>query len=324
VRVAVVDIGTNSTRLLVADVADGRLVEERVRDTEITRLGEGVDGAGRLSPAAMERVFETCARYRRAIDAAGADRVVAVLTSAVRDAANGDLFRDELRRRFGFDAQTISGELEAHLTYRGATSWRGHDEPLLVLDIGGGSTELVVGAGEQVEFHVSTQIGSVRFTERYLRDDPPSRKAVAACRDAVRAGLEASVAVDVRSRPAGGIAVAGTPTSFAAIELRLEPYDRERVHGHRLTRESCERILGELAAMPLEERRQVPGLHPERAPTIVAGGLILAETMSVFGLDAIEVSERDILEGAALEAASQDAGRGSILPRNAQNAGKIG
>jgi len=308
VQVAVVDIGTNSTRLLVAEVADGRLLEERDRETEITRLGEGVDGAGRLSPGAMDRVFETCARYRQAIDAAGADRVVAVLTSAARDAANGDLFRDELRRRFGFDAQTISGELEAHLTYRGATSWRGHDEPLLVLDIGGGSTELVVGAAEQVEFHVSTQIGSVRFTERYLRDDPPSREVVAACRDAVRAGLEASVPVDVRSRPAGGIAVAGTPTSFAAIEPPLEPNHPERVHGHRPTRESCEQILGELRAMPLEERRQVTGLHPERAPTIGAGGLILAETMSVFGLDVIEVSERDILEGAALEAASRDAG----------------
>lgn len=300
-RVAVVDIGTNSTRLLVADVAGGRLVEEHVRETEITRLGEGVDGAGRLSPAAMERVFETCTRYREAIDAAGADRVVAVLTSAVRDAANGDEFRDELRRRFGFDAETISGEREARLTYRGATSRRGSKEPVLVLDIGGGSTELVVGAGDQVEFHVSTQIGSVRFTERYLEQDPPPAEALATCRAAVRAGLEAAVPARERSRPDDGIAVAGTPTSFAAIELRLEPYDRDRVHGHVLTRESCERILGELAALPLTERRQVPGLHPERAPTIVAGGLILADTMSVFGLDAIEVSERDILEGAAVE-----------------------
>jgi exopolyphosphatase / guanosine-5'-triphosphate,3'-diphosphate pyrophosphatase len=303
VRVAVVDIGTNSTRLMVAAVAGGRLVSEHVRETEITRLGEGVDGAGRLSPAAMERVFETCARYREAIDAAGADRVVAVLTSAVRDAANGDEFRNQLRRRFGFDAQTISGEREARLTYRGATSRRGREGgPVLVLDIGGGSTELVLGAGEQVEFHVSTQIGSVRFTERYLEHDPPSAEALAACREAVHSGLEAALPARVRSRAEDGIAVAGTPTSFAAIELRLDPYDRDRVHGHVLTRDSCERILGELAALPLEERRRVRGLHPERAPTIVAGGLILAETMSIFGLDAMEVSERDILEGAALEA----------------------
>jgi exopolyphosphatase / guanosine-5'-triphosphate,3'-diphosphate pyrophosphatase len=306
VRVAVVDIGTNSTRLLVADVEDGRLAAELERETEVTRLGEGVDRAGRLSADAMARVFGTCATYRDAIDGRGAERVVAVLTSAVRDAANGEEFRDELRRRFGFDAKTISGDREARLTYRGATSWREHREPLLVLDIGGGSTELVIGAGEDVEFHVSTRIGSVRFTERHLRADPPTPASLAACREAVHAGLESAVPEDVRRRPAAGIAVAGTPTSFAAVELGLEPYDRERVHGHRLTREACERILGELAVLPLDERRRVPGLHPDRAPTIVAGGVILADTMEIFGLAAMEVSERDILEGVALEAANGD------------------
>jgi exopolyphosphatase/guanosine-5'-triphosphate,3'-diphosphate pyrophosphatase len=308
VRVAVVDIGTNSTRLLVAEVADARIAAELDRRTEITRLGEGVDATGRLSEAAMERVRGVCARYRDAIDTLDAKRVVAILTSAVRDAANGDEFREELRRRFGFDAETISGEREARLTYRGATSGRGHDEPLLVLDIGGGSTELVIGAGDEVEFHVSTQIGAVRFTERYLVDDPPSSEELAACRDAVRAGLMEAVPERERERPAGGIAVAGTPTSFAAIDLRLEPYDRDRVHGHRLARRSCERIIAELAALPLEERRRVPGLHPDRAPTIVAGGLILAERMAAFNLDPIEVSERDILEGAALEAADDASG----------------
>jgi exopolyphosphatase/guanosine-5'-triphosphate,3'-diphosphate pyrophosphatase len=303
-RVAVVDIGTNSTRLLVADIEHGRLAAEVERRTEVTRLGEGVDGSGRLSEDAMTRVFDMCASYREAIDGNGADRVVAVLTSAVRDAANGDEFRDELRRRFGFEAKTISGDREAELTYRGATSWRGHEEPLLVLDIGGGSTELVIGAGEDVEFHVSTQIGSVRFTERHLTADPPTPASLATCRESVRAGLEAAVPEDLRHRPAAGIAVAGTPTSFAAVELRLEPYDRERVHRHRLAREACERILGDLAALPLAKRRRVPGLHPDRAPTIVAGGLILAETMEIFGLDGMEVSERDILEGAALHAAA--------------------
>ncbi len=304
-RVAVVDIGTNSTRLLIADVAGGQLLSERDRATEITRLGEGVDGAGRLSPAAIARVRATCARYRDHIDRLRADRVVAVLTSAVRDAVNGAELRDELRRRFGFDAQTISGEREAHLTYRGATSRRRSKRPVLVLDIGGGSTELVVGSGDEVEFHVSTQIGSVRFTERYLAHDPPSSEALATCRAAVREGLETAVPASVRSRPAEGIAVAGTPTSFAAIDLSLEPYDRNLVHGHLLTREACERILGQLAALPLAARRELRGLHPGRAPTIVAGGMILAETISLFGFDRIEVSESDLLEGAALEAALQ-------------------
>jgi exopolyphosphatase / guanosine-5'-triphosphate,3'-diphosphate pyrophosphatase len=305
VRVAVVDIGTNSTRLLVAEVPNGRLVEELDRRTEITRLGEGVDATGHLSEAAVERVLDVCAAYREVIDAHGGASVVAIMTSAVRDAANGDELAAELRGRFGFEPETLSGEREARLTYRGATSWRGHEEPLLVLDIGGGSTEFVVGAGDEVEFHVSTQIGAVRFTERYLRSDPPSPEELAACRGAVHAGIAEAVPERVRREPVDGIAVAGTPTSFAAIELRLEPYDRERVHGHRLARESCERTIERLAALPLAERRRIPGLHPARAPTIVAGGLILAEAMVLFQLEAMEVSERDILEGAALEAVEE-------------------
>ena len=165
VKVAVVDVGTNSTRLLVAEVEDDR-VRELDRRTIVTRLGEGVDSTGHLREAAMERVFEACAEYRRAVDEAGAERVVAMLTSAVRDAANGAELERELERRFGFEAQTIPGEREARLTYLGATSAREHRAPMLVLDIGGGSTEVVVGKGDSVQFFVSTQLGSVRHTER--------------------------------------------------------------------------------------------------------------------------------------------------------------
>jgi exopolyphosphatase / guanosine-5'-triphosphate,3'-diphosphate pyrophosphatase len=310
-RIGVVDIGTNSTRLLVADVESGALVREVDRRTRVTRLGDGVDRTGRLDGEAILRVMEVCGEYRDAIDAAGAERVVAILTSAVRDAADGRLFQEQLRERFGFEAETISGEREASLTYLGATSWRTDTKPLMVLDIGGGSTELVVGVGEAIEFHVSTQIGSVRFTERYLQQDPPTPAELEECRVAVRSELEQVVSPDVRRRPADGIAVAGTPTSFAAIDQRLEPYDRERVHGYRLTRDACERILAALAELPVTERRWVPGLHPDRAPTIVAGGLILVETMALFGFETIEVSERDILEGVALEAAKDDAPDGS-------------
>jgi exopolyphosphatase / guanosine-5'-triphosphate,3'-diphosphate pyrophosphatase len=302
VRVAVVDVGTNSTRLLVAEVADGR-VRELDRRTIVTRLGEGVDAAGRLSEAAMERVFRACAEYRKGIDEAGAERVVAMLTSAVRDAANGAELERELERRFGFEAQTISGEREARLTYLGATSTRHHVAPTLVLDIGGGSTEVVVGQGDSVQFFVSTQLGSVRHTERHIHTDPPTPAELQACLAAARAELEAAVPREVREEVNQGIAVAGTPTSFAAIELELDPYDPERVEGHHLTLAACERILGELAALPLAERRLVTGLHPDRAPTIVAGGTILVEGMRLFDLDEIEVSERDILHGAALEAA---------------------
>jgi exopolyphosphatase/guanosine-5'-triphosphate,3'-diphosphate pyrophosphatase len=303
VRLGVVDVGTNSTRLLVADVADGRVVRELERRTTVTRLGEGVDADGRLGEAAMERVFAACAAYREAIDRAGVDRVVAILTSAVRDAANGAEFERELEGRFGFEAQTISGEREARMTYTGATAGRRHDQPTLVLDIGGGSTEVVVGHGEEVEFFVSTQLGSVRHTERHLHADPPAPAELTACRAAAHAELERAVPAPVRERVQAGIAVAGTPTSFAAVDLGLDPYDPERVEGHRLTLETAERILGELAALPVDERRRVTGLHPDRAPTIVAGGAILVQAMRLFGLAEIEVSERDILHGAALEAA---------------------
>jgi exopolyphosphatase / guanosine-5'-triphosphate,3'-diphosphate pyrophosphatase len=302
VKVAVVDVGTNSTRLLVAEVESGR-VHELDRRTTITRLGEGVDTEGRLSEDAMKRVFDACAEYREAIDRAGAESMIAILTSAVRDAANGAEFERELQRRFGFEAQTISGEREARLTYLGATATRPHEQPTLVLDIGGGSTEVVVGHGEDIEFFVSTQLGSVRHTERHLHTDPPTGDELDACRAAARSELQRAVPEDVRHRVREGIAVAGTPTSFAAIDLRLDPYDPERVEGHLLTLAACERILGVLAALPVHQRRRVTGLHPDRAPTIVAGGAILVEGMRLFGLDEIEVSERDILHGAALEAA---------------------
>jgi exopolyphosphatase/guanosine-5'-triphosphate,3'-diphosphate pyrophosphatase len=302
-RVAVVDIGTNSTRLLIADAGDGR-VRELERRTTITRLGEGVDRNGRLLDAAIDRVLETCARYHEEIERSDVDRSIAVLTSAVRDATNGPELESALQERFGFEAETISGEREALLTYLGVTSARSYREPLLVLDIGGGSTEFVVGRGRSVDFHVSTQAGSVRHTERELHSDPPTDDELRRCAEEVRSEIEQAVPEDVRRAVADGVAVAGTPTSFAAVDQQLEPYDRDRVDGYRLTRTACERILAELAALPLADRRRVAGLHPERAPTIVAGGIILFEAMRTFSLDSMEVSEHDILAGVALDAST--------------------
>ncbi|HEX8647227.1 MAG TPA: Ppx/GppA phosphatase family protein [Thermoleophilaceae bacterium] len=303
-RVAVVDLGTNSTRLLVADVTGGR-VEEVDRRTNVTRLGEGVDSTGRLADAAMERVFAVVAAYREAIDALGAERTVAVATSAVRDSANGEEFRAALLDRHGIDARTISGDEEARLTFLGATSARPPGARSVVIDIGGGSTEFVVGhAAGAPEFHVSTQAGSVRQTERHLPSDPPPPDEVTALRDEVRAIVEAAVPVDVRASVEAGIAVAGTATQLAAIDQGLDPYDPDRVDGYALTLEACERMLSELAALPLAERREVPGLHPDRAPTIVAGAAILTEAMKAFDVKAVEVSEADILHGAALAAVS--------------------
>lgn len=296
-RVAVVDLGTNSTRLLVADARDG-VLEELERRTTVTRLGEGVDATGRLDAAAIERVHAALTEYRRVIDALGAERVAAVATSAVRDADNGEEFRASLRERFGIDARTIPGDEEAALTFAGATAGRpGGQGPLLVLDIGGGSTEFVTGvAGGEIEFSLSLQLGSVRQTERHRELDSLRRE--------VREIVERELPRRVRKGVRAGIAVAGTPTSLAAIDQELEPYDPERVHGYVLSYESCERMLAQLAGLTVEERRRVTGLHPDRAPTIVGGAAILVEAMSVFGLTEIEVSEADILHGAAIAAAA--------------------
>jgi exopolyphosphatase/guanosine-5'-triphosphate,3'-diphosphate pyrophosphatase len=301
-RVGVVDIGTNSTRLLVAEV-EGDALTEVERRTTVTRLGEGLEATGRLSDAAIARVSEALAGYRAALDELGAERVVAVATSAMRDAANGPEFRDEIERRFGLDARTISGDEEARLTFLGATAGRDPAAATLVVDIGGGSTEFVVGhPGGDPEFHLSTRLGSVRHTERHLHTDPPTAAELDALAQDARAIVEAEVPAGVRAGVGAGIAVAGTATSLAAIDQELDPYDPERVHGYRLGVASCERLLARLAALTVVQRREVSGLHPDRAPTIVAGAGILLESMRACGLDEIEISENDILPGAALAA----------------------
>jgi exopolyphosphatase/guanosine-5'-triphosphate,3'-diphosphate pyrophosphatase len=305
VRVAVVDIGTNSTRLLVADASDGR-IRELDRRTIVTRLGEGVDASGRLGEAPQERVFAALDEYAGAIDRLGGERRVAVMTSAVRDAANGREFADAVRERYGLDGRTLSGDEEARLTYLGATAARDPDDPAvrLVIDIGGGSTELVLGSRRSVRFHVSTQAGVVRHTERHLASDPPRPEELEALAADVRGVLADAVPAGAAAAPDAAIAVAGTATSCAAIDLGLEPYDSAQVEGHVLSLERLGELLSRLSAMPLAERRGVRGLHPDRAPTIVAGVAILATVLRHFGLDATEVSERDILWGAALDAAA--------------------
>ena len=296
------DLGTNSTRLLVADVDAAGALAEVERRTQVTRLGDGVDASGRLTDDAMERVHATLADYRELAGRLGAARTIAVATSAVRDAANGSEFEGEVRRRFGFDIRTITGDEEARLTFLGATAARDRADATLVVDIGGGSTEYVVGhPGEGPEFNVSTRLGSVRQTERHLPGDPPSERDVEALLAAARDIVAAEVPHETRDAVEAGIAVAGTATSLAAIDQRLEPYDAERVHGYALSRDACEEMLATLSAMPLEERREVPGLHPDRAPTIVAGAAILLQSMRAFGLAEMEVSEADLLHGAALE-----------------------
>jgi exopolyphosphatase/guanosine-5'-triphosphate,3'-diphosphate pyrophosphatase len=304
-RVAVVDIGTNSTRLLVADV-EGDTVTEVERRSRVTRLGRGVDLSGQLSDEAVEAVCATIAGYEEIYRDSGAEVVDAIATSAVRDSSNGSAFLAELRERFALSARVLAGEEESRLTYRGATAGNPPSQPTLVVDIGGGSTELIVGTGTEIAFHASLQAGVVRHTERHLASDPPSAVELEALASDARSLIEASIGGHPEARAAAGVAVAGTPTSLAAIEMALEPYDPERVHGHVLTLQSIQKQLSHLASASLEQRSLIEGLHPDRAPTIVAGVVILVEVMRGFGLDRIKVSEHDILYGSAVEAAAAD------------------
>jgi exopolyphosphatase/guanosine-5'-triphosphate,3'-diphosphate pyrophosphatase len=300
--VAAVDIGTNSTRLLVADLDDGRITDVE-RATRVTRLGEGVDERRRLLPVPIARVRNVLSDYRRTLEGLGAERTLAIATSAIRDAENGEAFLGEVEWSYGFSTRLLSGHEEALLTYRGVTSELQLKAGTVIVDIGGGSTELVAGEPDGMRWHDSIDIGSVRLTERFLHSDPPAGDELEACAAAVRALLAERVPDEIRSATTSMIGVAGTITSIAALALGLEEYDRDRVHGSRLTAAELSEQLARLAAVPVVERRQFRPLDPERAPVIVAGAVIAREALAFFELDALQISERDILDGAALAAA---------------------
>jgi exopolyphosphatase / guanosine-5'-triphosphate,3'-diphosphate pyrophosphatase len=288
-RVGVVDLGTNSTRLLVADVDDGR-VEEVARRLTITRLGEGVDERRKLLPLPIARVRNALSEYRRELEQAGAERTLAIGTSAIRDAENGEAFLGEIEWSYGFSTRLLSGEEEGELTRRGVAGENELEPGTLVLDVGGGSTELILDGSR-----TSVDLGCVRLTERSLASDPPTRDELDAAAAQLREALPAL-------EPKRAIGVAGTVTTLAALELGGS--DPERVHGHRSSRDEIEAQLERLAFLPLAVRRALPGLEPERAPVIVAGAIIVREVLDRYGLDELLVSERDILHGAALEAAA--------------------
>jgi exopolyphosphatase / guanosine-5'-triphosphate,3'-diphosphate pyrophosphatase len=294
-RVAAVDLGTNSTRLLVADVENGRL-DEVSRRLTITRLGEGVDERRRLLPVPIARVRNCLAEYRRELESLGAERTLCIATSSVRDAENGEAFLGEVEWSYGFATRLLSGEEEAAMMIRGVTSGRPPLDGVLVVDIGGGSTELVLAETGDVAFSTSLDVGCVRITERFLGSDPPSRPELAAAGAYVRSLLPELAAT-------AAIGVAGTVTTLATLDLGDSEYDPERTHGHRMPLASVEEQLERLAAMTTDERVGVPGIEPGRAPVIVAGIVVLREVMRAYGLEEIEVSERDVLHGAAFAAA---------------------
>jgi exopolyphosphatase / guanosine-5'-triphosphate,3'-diphosphate pyrophosphatase len=294
-RVAAVDLGTNSTRLLVADVHGGRL-DEIARRLTITRLGEGVDERRQLLPVPVARVRTCLVEYREELERLGATRTLAIATSAVRDAENGEAFLGEIEWSYGFTTRLLDGDEEAAMMVRGVTTGRTVADDTLLVDIGGGSTELVLWVNGVPATSASLDVGCVRLTERCLATDPPAQSELDAAAAFARSLLP-------RFEPRAAIGVAGTITTLAALDLGLAEYDPERTHGHRIARVSIEREFRRLAEMTLDERLRIPGIEPGRAPVIVAGIVILREIMDAYGLDETEASERDILHGAALAAA---------------------
>jgi exopolyphosphatase / guanosine-5'-triphosphate,3'-diphosphate pyrophosphatase len=291
-RVAAIDCGTNSIRLLIT--SDGH---DLAREMRIVRLGQGVDATGRLDPAAIERTRLALVDYRRQIEEVGVERIRMTATSATRDAENSGEFQDMVIRTLGQPAEVISGDAEAILSFTGALSGLPAARHFLVVDIGGGSTEFVRGH-DSVEAALSVDIGCVRMAERHLATDPPTAGQL----DAAERDIAAGVAKGLAHVGAGAdtlVGVAGTVTTLAAMALELPRYDPERIHHSVLTAAVVEELTARLAAMDHDARAAVPVMHPGRVDVIVAGALILREILRQTGLDRIIVSEHDILDGIA-------------------------
>lgn len=294
-RFAAIDVGTNSVLLLVAERSEGGRWAALLERCEITRLGRGVDATRRLGDQAIEdtvRVLETFAREARQL---GAADIVVSTTSAARDASNGGEFLGVVRRRTDLSVEVLSGDEEARLSFASAFADFGGARPLVMVDIGGGSTELVFGdAAGAITYRRSFDVGSVRMTERFVHADPPSEtelQAVAACvRDALSVAPRAPAGFEL-------VGIAGTVTTLCALARHVEPYDPLQVHGAELTLTDLTETLTRLARLPLELRRTLPGLQPKRADVIVAGAIILVETMRHTGAPLVRVSDRGLRWG---------------------------
>jgi exopolyphosphatase / guanosine-5'-triphosphate,3'-diphosphate pyrophosphatase len=312
-RVAAIDCGTNSIRLLVADVPAAGAHTDLVRRMEVVRLGEGVDATGRLAPQAIERTRLVLAEYAAAARDLGAAAVRMVATSATRDAANRADFEDMVVTTLGKAPDVVTGREEAELSFLGATASldaaaRAHGAepprpPFLVVDIGGGSTEFVLGDGDGVRAARSVDIGCVRMTERHLHGDPPSAEEIRRAEDDIRAAL-AEVTADVPVGEAASlVGLAGSVTTVAALALELPAYDPEAIHGSRIGIDAVRAVTADLLAATRERRAAMPVMHPGRVDVIGAGALVLRVLMDEFGMAEVVVSEHDILDGIALRLA---------------------
>jgi exopolyphosphatase / guanosine-5'-triphosphate,3'-diphosphate pyrophosphatase len=305
VRLAALDVGTNSTRLLVADVAGGAIVAEHAREMVITRLGRDVDRTGRFDPAALAGTLEVLAGYAGTCRRLGVEDRRLVATSATRDAADRQAFLDGVRDLLGVEAEVLTGRAEAAAAYRGATATLEGDRPTLVVDIGGGSTELILGDGGTARAMVSLDIGCVRLFERHLHSDPPAPAEVAALRADVAAHLDRVAAVLDPAAAERVVGVAGTVTTVAAIALGLDRYDPRRIHRASLDAADIAAVAGKLAAMTVAERAALPVMATGREDVIAAGALLLDELVARFAIPRLIASETDILDGVLLELAER-------------------
>lgn len=294
-RYATVDVGTNAVLLLVAErQPDGGFVPIR-EEMEITRLGRGVDRTGLLAEEAIAETVAVVGRFAAIAREAGAVDLAVTATSAVRDARNGRSFLDAASVAAGAEVELVGGELEAELTWESARrDFGARDRPLAVVDIGGGSTELIFGQGERIDWRRSFDVGAVRLTERWIRSDPPTPAEL----DDLRRDLAAHLA-QVPPPPPGSelVGVAGTVTTLVAIRLGMEVWDGARVHGHRMAASEVRRLADRLASLDLATRKRLPGLPPKRADVIVAGAEILAGVLDRLGLDAVVASDRGVRWG---------------------------
>ncbi|MGW2302917.1 Ppx/GppA phosphatase family protein [Streptomyces sp. NPDC001809] len=302
-RVAGIDCGTNSIRLLVADVhpETGELVELDRRMT-IVRLGQGVDKTGRLAPEALERTFAACRAYAEVIKELGAERIRFVATSASRDAENRADFVNGVVEILGVEPEVITGDQEAAFSFTGATGELHGDDRRLVVDIGGGSTEFVVG-NRHVEAARSVDIGCVRLTERHVRHDPPTAEEAEAIRADVRAALDLAAETVPIGTAETLVGLAGSVTTVAAIALGLPEYDSEKIHHSRISAAQVAEVAERLLASTHAERAAIPVIHPGRVDVIIAGALVLREIVERVGAHEVVVSEHDILDGIALSVA---------------------
>ncbi len=302
-RVAAIDCGTNSIRLLIAEVTATGELRDVTRALRIVRLGQDVDRTGRLAPMALERTRGALAEYVAEIHAAQAGRIRMVATSAVRDSANRQDFEVMVGLVLGQPAEVLSGTEEAALSFAGATLGpAASDDPsgrALVLDIGGGSTELVFGRGGAAVTSISLDVGSVRLTERHVDSDPPSAAAIAAVAHDVRVALDGAVDLLAAARGAPVIGVAGTITTLAGMALGLKRYDSARIHGAVLGVEDLEATIERLLQLPRAARATIEVLHPGRIDVIAAGAIILRTVLRCLDVRQVRVSEHDILDGVA-------------------------